>query len=175
MWLSAHAVMLFGLPLSQFCSQNSQFPIGPPISQIEPPRPQIIRLTKLLSSNAQSSAIAVSILRCLSISAAGAMGHCANQFRCTSFESCCSSLTVINTAGIRKTSEPTTHMITAPVTWSAMGCDVKRIRLRADSSCRRGGCRTRGRRRARCSRCPPRPGRGASSIRGSARWSARGE
>ena len=27
----------------------------------------------------------------------------------------------MKTAGIRKTNEPTTHMITAPTTWSAMG------------------------------------------------------
>ena len=38
-----------------------------------------------------------------------------------SFESCCKRLIVMKTAGIKKTNEPTTHMMTAPTTWSAMG------------------------------------------------------
>jgi hypothetical protein len=35
--------------------------------------------------------------------------------------SCCSRWTVTNTAGTKKTSEPKTHMITAPTTWSECG------------------------------------------------------
>lgn len=92
------------------CARRMSGKDGSGCSRLQVPQVLFVRPWKTQTKNSKSSC-----QKYFGFFAHRSLGH----VRC--FWSCCNIRNVSNTAGIRNTIDPITHMITAPVTWSVIG------------------------------------------------------